>query len=88
MTYPFGGCATEPKVSFTNITIRNLESHGGFLPPGVIRCNETNKCSGINFENVEIRGWWEDMNLGFITEFAEGTAVNVYPDPGFGKSSH
>ena len=84
MTYPFGDCATEPLVSINNITIRNLESHGGFLPPGIIRCNETNTCENFVFENIEIHGWWDQMGWGFITEFAHGTSTNVYPDPGFG----
>jgi hypothetical protein len=59
MTYPLGGCQTQPLIDVGNITIRNLTSKSGFLPPGVIRCNETNTCQGINFENVEIKGWWE-----------------------------
>jgi hypothetical protein len=87
LSYPFGSCRTEPKVDFRNITIRNLESHGGLLTPGVIRFNETNPVQGLSFENVQIHGWWESMNLGFITEYAYGTTSNVYPDPGFGKKS-
>ena len=87
MTYPFGSCETQPFIDVQNITIRNLESHGGFLPPGVIRCNQTNACYDINFENVNITGWWEAMNWGFITEFAHGTAVNTYPDPQLGAPS-
>ena len=27
------------------------------------------------------------MGWGFITEYADGEAINSYPDPGFGKQS-
>ena len=85
MTYPLGGCSTQPRIDISNITIRNLNSTGGFLPPGVIRCNETNPCTNLNFENVDIRGWWEEMEWGFITEFAHGNSKNTFPDPQFGS---
>ena len=85
LLYPFEDCHTEPKIDFRNITIRNLESTGGLLNPGIIRFNETNPSQGLKFENVTLHGWWEDLDWGFITEFAHGaTAVNVYPDPQFG----
>ena len=88
MTYPFGGaCPTNPNVDVKNITIRNLNSTGGFLPPGVIRCNESNPCTGINFENVNIEGWWSELGLGFVTEYAYGNSTSAVPDPGFGKAS-
>lgn len=58
MTYPFGGCETQPAIDVRNITIRRLNSYGGFLPPGIIRCNETNPCTGINLEDIKVEGWW------------------------------
>jgi len=41
MLYPLGGCRTQPLIDIRNIAIRNLNSNGGFLPQGVIRCNDT-----------------------------------------------
>ena len=61
-----------------------MESYGGLLTPGIIRFNETNPSPDLKFENVQLHGWWEQMGWGFITEYAHGTATNVYPDPGFG----
>ena len=62
MTYPFGGCETQPLIDVRNITIRRMNSTGGILPPGIVRCNETNPCTDINFEDVNISGWWESMD--------------------------
>jgi hypothetical protein len=67
--------------------LRNIESHGGILPPGVIRCNVTNTCKDINFDNVKIDGWWTDMKWSFISEYANGSVVNSYPDPMLGVQS-
>jgi len=62
------------------------------LPPGVLRCNETNPCTGMVFEDVHITGWWDSL-LGrllgvnnFITENMEGSVVRSHPNPGFDKS--
>ena len=85
LLYPFEDCHTEPKIDFRNITIRNLESNGGLLNPGIIRFNETNPVQNLVFENVHIHGWWEALDWGFITEYAHGaTAIDVFPDPRFG----
>mmetsp|Transcript_11044 Transcript_11044/g.16776 ORF Transcript_11044/g.16776 Transcript_11044/m.16776 type:complete len:144 (-) Transcript_11044:247-678(-) len=60
--YPFaGGCETQPRIDVANITLRNVEQRGGFFPPGIVRCNETNPCHDINFDNVKVTGWWEGM---------------------------
>ena len=60
---------------------------GGFLSPGVIRCNESNPCTGMNFENVNIEGWWEKMEWSFISEYSYGNVINTHPDPKLGKPS-
>lgn len=70
------------------MTVRNLNSTGGFLPPGVIRCNETNPCENINFDKVNISGWWADLGLGFITEYAHGTVLDSTPAPALNEESH
>ena len=64
-----------------------MTSKGGFLPPGVIRCNESNPCTGINFENVNIEGWWEKMEWSFISEYASGLVIRSSPDPGLCRVS-
>ena len=69
MLYPLGGdadCLTQPLITIADIQIRNLTSHGGFLPPGVMRCNVTNPCRGFVFENVHIHGWWRYFKLIFF----------------------
>mmetsp|Transcript_15723 Transcript_15723/g.26505 ORF Transcript_15723/g.26505 Transcript_15723/m.26505 type:complete len:420 (-) Transcript_15723:68-1327(-) len=87
MLYPLGGCETQPRINVGNITLRNVESHGGFLPPGLIRCNATNPCHNINLDNVNIKGWWEGMKWSFISEYAYGSVNNTYPDPRLGQQS-
>lgn len=57
---------------------------GSILPPGVIRCNETNPCHGFVFENVKMNAWYDKFeSLGFITENVYGQVIDSYPDPGF-----
>jgi hypothetical protein len=83
MLYPLiKKCDTQPRVTIRNITLKNIRSTNGVLPPGIIRCNETNPCSDIKFENVYMTGWFTALGLGYITEYAVGSSHNVYPDPG------
>jgi len=82
MIYPLNrDCPTQPLITVANITLRNVTSHGGLLPPGIIRCNETHPCTGINFENVHVSGWWSFFKLNFIVEQATGSVVNSVPIP-------
>lgn len=87
MTYPFEACPTQPLIDVQNITLRNVSSQGGFLPPGIIRCNQTNPCRDMNFENVHIDGWWRDMNWTFISEYAYGNVINSNLDIGLNEKS-
>jgi hypothetical protein len=74
MLYPIiKECETNPRVTMRNITLRNVESTSGILPPGIIRCNETNPCRDFNFENVWVTGWFTALNYGYITENVIGT---------------
>lgn len=85
MTYPFEDCPTQPLIDVRNITLKNIESQGGLLSPGIIRCNASNPCNDINLHNIKMDGWWRDMNWTFITEYVDGDVTNVNIDPQYGK---
>jgi hypothetical protein len=55
MLYPFdprGTCQTQPRVNITNVKLKNIQIRNSLLFPIVLRCNETNPCKNIDFENV------------------------------------
>ena len=87
MLYPLKGgdstCATQPLITVKDIQLRNITSHGGILPPGVIRCNETHPGTDFVWDNVHIHGWWRILGLGFITEYTSGSVTNSHPVPRF-----
>mmetsp|Transcript_35006 Transcript_35006/g.25483 ORF Transcript_35006/g.25483 Transcript_35006/m.25483 type:complete len:102 (-) Transcript_35006:145-450(-) len=89
MLYPFGGCDTQPRITIKDVTLRNITSTGGIFPPGVLRCHESNPCTGMVFEDVHITGWWDSLVgriLGvnnFIVENMEGTVTKSHPKPRF-----
>ena len=88
MIYPLDkDCQTQPRIDVRNITLRNIVSKGGLLPPGIIRCNETNVCTGFVFENVHLSGWLIHKDHGYITENVEGIVINSFPDPHFNAST-
>ena len=86
MLYPLGGCETQPLITIADVTLRNITQYGTWLPPGIIRCNETNPCTGFVFDNVNSSGWWKWLGLNYITEHIVGTVTNSKPDPGFNAS--
>ena len=49
MLYPLKPCLTQPLIDIENVTIRNVRQYGTILPPGVLRCNETNPCQNFIF---------------------------------------
>ena len=83
MLYPLVPCATQPLIDVDNVTIRNVQQYGTILPPGVIRCNETNPCTGFTFQNVRAHGWWRLFGLNYITENVQGTVTDSKPAPAF-----
>lgn len=84
MLYPLNkDCETQPLVTIANVTLRNIESHGGLLPAGILRCNETHPCTDIVFDNVKSHSIWRYLGFSYITENMQGTAVNSKPNPGF-----
>ena len=76
-------CETQPLIDVHNITLRNVQQYGTLLPPGIIRCNSTNPCTGFVFDNVRAHGWWRLFGLNYIVENVEGVVTNSKPDPGF-----
>ena len=70
-------------VSFNNITLRNVEVYNALLPPGIIRCNETNPCTGFVFDNVNAHGWWKYLRISYIVENVYGTVSNSSPVPAY-----
>lgn len=49
MLYPLIPCETQPLIDVHDITVRNVQSYGSILPPGIVRCNETNVCTNMIF---------------------------------------
>ena len=92
MTYPFGGCETNPRIAMNNITLNNIRQYDSLLPPGIIRCNETAECHGFVWNNVHatgLGGWWEFLGLNFISEHVHGEVTDSTPNPGLdGKVHH
>jgi len=86
MFYPLDSkCDTQPRISISDITLRNVTSSGGILPAGIMRCNSTNPCTNFHFQDVKLTsGLWDLLGDGFITEYVEGTVEgHVFPDPKF-----
>jgi hypothetical protein len=86
MFYPLNKhCDTQPRITISDITLRNITSTGSILPAGILRCNSTNPCTNFRFEDVKLTSFlWDLIGEGFITEYVEGTHNNnVFPDPKF-----
>jgi hypothetical protein len=83
MLYPIGGCDTQPLITIANITLQNVQQYSTLLPPGVVRCNETNPCTGFVFDNVNADGWWKWFGFNYITENIQGEALFDSPRPAF-----
>eukprot|EP01041_Mallomonas_annulata_P010110 gene10110-21063_t len=58
MTYPVDPyCPTQPRVTISDIFLNNvnaIKSFSYFNSPGIIRCDASNPCKNINFNNVDI----------------------------------
>lgn len=83
MLYPYdpkGTCRTQPRITMRNITLKNVMVNNSLFFPVVIRCNETNPCTGFNFENVTTDKWKiGKKNVGVVCEFAHGTQKSCSP---------
>lgn len=83
MLFPLGDCEVPNVIDVRNITLRNVQQYGTIFPPGVIRCNETNPCTGFVFDNVRAHGWWRLFGMNYIVENVEGEVINSHPKPDF-----
>lgn len=92
MLYPLDPkCATDPEVSVTRITLRNISVKYPLLPyAGVLRCNATNPCSGWVFDNVTVEAIPNvpDKPVYICENIINSTVINSSPLPGcFGGNS-
>ena len=83
MLYPLSPCETQPLIKMERITLDNIQQSGNVLPPGVIRCNETNPCTDFTFNNVNDKSIWTRLNFNYIVENVEGIVSNSSPIPAF-----
>lgn len=81
MLYPLNDCATVPVVTIKDIKLYNVNVYNSVLPPGIMRCNETNPCTGFVWENVQAHGWWHKLGIGYMTENVYGEVRNSKPVP-------
>ena len=87
MLYPLKPCETQPLIDVSNITVRNVQQYGNILPPGVLRCHESNPCTGFTFQNVNASGWWKWLGIGYITQNVQGLVESSKPAPAFNDLS-
>lgn len=83
MLYPFdpkGTCSTQPRVSIKNILLKNVVIHNSLLFPIVMRCNETNPCLNVTFDNVQARRWViGNKSKGYVCENVQGQEIYSFP---------
>ena len=60
-----------------DVTLRNVTIHGGLLSPGILICNETNPCTNMIFDNVNVYNMshWP-IKDGYLCESFNGYAIN------------
>lgn len=84
MLYPFdkhGTCTTQPRVTFRNITLQNINIYNSLLYPVTIRCNVSNPCQDINFINVRTDKWDIGQKQdGHVCEYASGIGEGNEPN--------
>jgi len=86
MLYPFdpkGTCSTQPRINITNIVFRNVEVQKSLLFPIILRCNASNPCTNVTFDNVQARRWLiGKKDKGYVCEEVTGRIRNSYPKVG------
>jgi hypothetical protein len=77
--YPARPCKTEPGVTISNVTLRNVEITNTIWPfAGAVRCDPTNPCKGFLFENVHVKGGLSRLG-GFKCENIQGSSRSTSP---------
>ena len=81
--YPFSkNCVVESKVTVTDIMLKNITVVDGLLPAGILLCNATNPCTGLDFEDVHVHTpLWDIMKQGYFVSNAQGTENDDFPLP-------
>ena len=82
MFYPYDPkkqCGTQPRINVSNITLRNIKIHKSLLFPIVLRCNSTNPCKNITFDNVQVDKWVLYKKKASVCENAEVIQINTRP---------
>lgn len=79
MLYPLGPeCPTEPRITISNITLKDIRVNNDLnYYSGLVRCNETNPCENIIFDNVKVTRVYN--NKGYICENANVTSIKSDP---------
>ena len=73
---------TQPLVDVQGVTVRDMVTTGDLMQAGVLRCNETNPCRDILFEDVHLGGWLGDLGLDkWSCEHSYGECRNCHPRP-------
>ena len=58
----------DDRVTIRNISFLDVTVTGNHVKAGLIRCNSSNPCLGISFDNVRIQGGMSEMSGGFICD--------------------
>ena len=84
MFYPYdpkGTCRTNPLVTMHKIYMKNIKIHRALVLPIIIKCNATNPCSDIHFDEVQVDSWRiGNKKTGYVCEEASGTITNSTPE--------
>ena len=73
---------TQTLIDVQGITIRDMLTTMGLMQAGVLRCNETNPCRDIVFEDVYLLGWLGDLGLdNWSRQHSFSECRNCHPCP-------
>eukprot|EP00743_Colponemidia_sp_Colp-15_P004929 GILK01005312.1.p1 GENE.GILK01005312.1~~GILK01005312.1.p1 ORF type:complete len:471 (-),score=64.30 GILK01005312.1:166-1473(-) len=86
MLYPIEKkCDTQPLVTISDITLRNVYMSKALTYAGVIRCDEKNPCSNFVWENVHVSGGLSHL-LKYKCEHINGKISNSVPSTCFNSA--
>ena len=74
--FPIPGhkCPTQPCVPVTNLKLKNVFMKDALLSPGIMRCNESNPCTGWEWNNVTVKSLqdWPVNSNNFLCHAVHG----------------